>query len=61
MITKKNELAALDIETFEIEEIADLDFAYASAEMPVDGSTACGVPILCSTMCDACAATTSCS
>ncbi|GAA0980232.1 hypothetical protein GCM10009555_046300 [Acrocarpospora macrocephala] len=59
MINPRIELAALEIETFEIAEIADLDSAFASAEMPVDSSFSCSVPTWCSTS-SSCSIVTSC-
>ncbi|GAA0980236.1 hypothetical protein GCM10009555_046310 [Acrocarpospora macrocephala] len=49
MIKMSAELAALESETFEIAEIADVDSAFASAEVPVFDAAPCSC--MCSTGC----------
>ncbi|MEO3859325.1 hypothetical protein [Acrocarpospora sp. B8E8] len=51
MIKMKVELAALETETFEIEEIADLDSPFASAEVPIGDPGAAPCSCMCSTGC----------
>ncbi|MEO3859330.1 thiazolylpeptide-type bacteriocin [Acrocarpospora sp. B8E8] len=55
----RNELAALESEVFEIDEIPDLMEALASAEAPIVGSTA-GISCTSTNSCTSSASTQSC-